>query len=370
MQTILISTPSISFHDAVSNDVWQLEEFLTRQGFNVYVYAEHAPERNDVHVISFEQASLLVRQESTIWIYHHSVFWHLGEVLWSHARCKVIFRYHNITPPEFFERYGETIATFATKQGLAQTKRLLDSKLICGFINDSQFNSQDLIALGADPKRSHVVAPLHKVNDFGAARVNEEMLKEISADDVNILFVGRFAPNKGHLHALDVVAHYIQLFGEKVKLHLAGNLGSIPKKYLHAIQARVAELEIGEQVKIWGGVDLNGFYTLMRHCHVFLLMSEHEGFCVPIVEAQNLGVPVIALDRTAVAETLGSDQLCFKDLDFDQIAAAVHTVAKNSEVRDFLVAAGKKNERRFEHQVLEKKFLEAMTQLGVFGDAL
>jgi len=105
--------------------------------------------------------------------------------------------------------------------------------------------------------------------------------------------------------------------------------------------------------------DLNTFY---RGSDIFLLMSEHEGFCVPVLEAQYHRLPVIALERSAVTNTVGDNQITFKEPDYRLFASAIRTVAQNKIFRYYLTDEGYKNYLKYEESVLCEKLLKIIRE--------
>lgn len=360
MPQILITTPSISLHDAVSNDVWMQERFLRRIGWDVYVYAEHAPASMRPRLVNLEKVSELITDAAVTWIHHHSVFWDKGNQLFRRAKCRIFLRYHNITPSVYFERYKEAIGAYATKQGIAQTQHFVSSGEVATYLGASWFNCEELIAMGAKPDRCIAIAPFHTLSDFDRAGSDEAAVAGLPKDKVQILFVGRVVPNKGHLHLLAVLDSYIEMYGPHVQLNILGNLRWAPKPYIEEIKTFVREKRLASFIRFWGSGSFDVLHTLYNSCDVFLVTSEHEGFCVPVIEAQFHRLPVVALDRTAVGETLGQNQLSFKELDYKRLAAAVHICAKDAEARNFLVEEGFKNQARFAIAHLEQQLLKAL----------
>jgi glycosyltransferase involved in cell wall biosynthesis len=101
-------------------------------------------------------------------------------------------------------------------------------------------------------------------------------------------------------------------------------------------------------------------HTYYKNCDVFLLLSHHEGFCVPIIESQSHSLPIVGLDRTASAETMGPDQLTFETEDPNEIATALHVVATHGDVRNFLKERGLANCKKYSEENVQKCYADLL----------
>jgi glycosyltransferase involved in cell wall biosynthesis len=104
-------------------------------------------------------------------------------------------------------------------------------------------------------------------------------------------------------------------------------------------------------------------YTYYKYSDIFLLMSEHEGFCVPILEAQFHDLPIISIGRTAVDDIIGPEQVVMDELNYLKIASAVSVVKNNKNYRKYLAMHGEKNLKRFEESSTDKKYINLIKVL-------
>jgi glycosyltransferase involved in cell wall biosynthesis len=138
-----------------------------------------------------------------------------------------------------------------------------------------------------------------------------------------LLFVGAFRPNKGHAKAVEVFADYLQRSGRPAHLHLVGSLDPRLSQYVNDIQDSACRLGVFDLVHIATSVNpsqLRAFYTL---ADLFLCVSAHEGFCVPLVEAMAFRVPIVAWNAAAVGETMGGIGTTVDDDDQAALAEAI-----------------------------------------------
>ena len=152
------------------------------------------------------------------------------------------------------------------------------------------------------------------------------------------LFVGRLAPNKCQHDLIKALAAYRRLYDPQARLHLVG--GSSSNAYRTALEAFVDHLDLGEAVFLHGGVSPGALVAHYRAADVFVCLSEHEGFCVPLLEAVHHRLPVVALAEAAVPETVEGAGVLLPAKEPARVAAAVHRVLGDPDLRAALVVAG------------------------------
>ncbi|MGO9341765.1 MAG: glycosyltransferase family 4 protein, partial [Acidimicrobiales bacterium] len=256
--------------------------------------------------------------------------------------------YHNLTPAHTYDRWEPQIAAdqrWARRQvaGLAARTSLA----IC----DSGYNAAELASYGY---AETVVCPvLVDLDRLGASRSPGER-------GASWLFVGRIAPHKSQHRLVQALAAHERLYGPGARLDLVGRPGSY--RYAEAVRRSARMVGLGGIVRMVGEVDDAQLGEHYRNADVFVSASVHEGFGVPIVEAMHHGVPVVALAASAVPETLDGAGLLVQSADAGTLAAAVHCVEEDQDLRARLVRAGTKraaelslkNTRTAMRQVLER----------------
>ncbi len=222
-----------------------------------------------------------------------------------------VLQYHNITPAHFFAGYDANIYRLATL-GRAELATLVGHVDLA--LGDSEYNRQELEALGFAPTGVLPIA-------VNTARITDAprrpALERVLADgQMNILFVGRIAPNKkieDHIRLAEYYKRYVDTY---YRFIFVGRTDAVPR-YYQTIRALMERYQMPSD-RFWftgpvPDVDLAAFY---RHASVYVSLSEHEGFCVPLVEAMAARVPVLAYGAAAVPETMGGAGCVFtpKDL--------------------------------------------------------
>jgi glycosyltransferase involved in cell wall biosynthesis len=174
------------------------------------------------------------------------------------------------------------------------------------------------------------------------------------------LFVGRLAPNKCAHDVIGAFACYRQLFDPRARLALVG----IPTSshYLAALVRLVAELELGDAVELAGSVPFEELLAQFAMADVFVCLSEHEGYCVPVVEAMELGLPVVAYAAAAVPETVGDAALLLDDKDPLAVAVAVGDLLADPARLDALRSAGRARAEALSLPRSSARFLELVHQ--------
>ncbi|MBR5066766.1 MAG: glycosyltransferase family 4 protein [Lachnospiraceae bacterium] len=352
---------TVANHDAIGNDI-EIISGILGENHESLVYAENKFNKR-VEYVSDELIDEYLQDEKTVVIYHHSVFWQNGFEKINSAKAKVIFRYHNITPEKFFELYCDSDYQQCFK-GRKQTLEFIKSKPDSFWFCDSTFNSYDLTGVPKD--KIKICAPFNKLEEWGKVVPNEEMLKDlVESTTKNILFVGRVVPNKGHLMLLDILRCYTDYYGKDIKLRIIGKFFDELEDYNDIVKSKIEEYGLKDNIEFIGEVNDSTLMTYYLGSDVMLVCSEHEGFCVPVTEAQFFGLPVIALAECAVPETIGKNQLLLSG-DIHEYAAAIKIITENEEYRKYLEEKGLDNYKdRFSFEKIKENFIKGLSEMGV-----
>jgi glycosyltransferase involved in cell wall biosynthesis len=356
--SISILLPALSAYDAIGNDVLAEYELLKKSGLDVNIFAEYY-EPQFSRLIADKKRIL----ETDALLYHHGVRWDFGESLLKNSSAPIkIMKYHNVTPSEFFSDYSPYLFELV-EEGRQQTNRLAQS--CTHFLADSVYNCEELLELGIPASKCKVVAPFAQVEELLSLQADLVSLeKRIRANRIHVLFVGRQAPNKGLHHFIRVADAFSRLFGKKACFTWIGGRDTTLVRYYQEIEDYLHEKSLQDIVLFPGKIPASHLKAYYLSSNVFLSVSEHEGFCVPIIEAQALGVPVIALGRTAVTGTIGEGQLVLEDLDYDKFAAAIAVLFNNPYYNNYVSTHGKKNYlEHFSKEVLQENFLKTLEEV-------
>jgi glycosyltransferase involved in cell wall biosynthesis len=249
---------------------------------------------------------------------------------------KLMLAYHNITPAEHFAEVDPTFALYLSNAREELPHLLAHAGKV---VADSEFNAAELRALGRDdvsvvPPPLNLDRLLHTPPD----PVFEEAIRRRAPGGV-VLFVGQLLPHKRP--DLLLGAHHLLTTNHSADttLVLAGSARNL--RYRSAVHAYAHELAL-ENVWITGELTDAQLSALYRQADVFVTPSEHEGFCVPLIEAMSFDLPIVARDFGAVAETAGDAALVLPaDSGARELAEAIHLVLTDEAWRDHLVERGR-----------------------------
>jgi L-malate glycosyltransferase len=272
-------------------------------------------------------------------------------------RSRRVLLHHNITPPEYFVGYDPEMARICAL-GRAELGTLA-GRVDLG-LADSEFNRRELEALGF--ARTGVL-PIYL--DFRRYRERPSpVLGGVLGDGcTNLLFVGRVAPNKRHDDLIRLAAYWKRFISPDVRLVLVGKL---PRRrhYFDALQAFFYELGFtAGEVVFTGHLDHDDLLACYASADVFVSMSEHEGFGVPLVEAMLMGVPVLAYSSTAVPDTLGGAGLQFTEKDLAGVGEAGHLLATDDALRRSVLAGQERRLAAFAPAAVEsalRRYVESL----------
>ena len=244
-----------------------------------------------------------------------------------------VLQYHNITPPHFFADYAPHIYRLAMlgRQELATLVGHVDLAL-----GDSGYNRDELDALGFAPTGVMPVAvDLERIT----AAPRRPALEKVLADGlVNFLFVGRIAPNKKIEDHIRLAEHYKRYVDSRYRFIFVGRTDAVPSYYA-TVRALMERYRMPAD-RFWftgpvPNADLAAFY---RYSSVYVSLSEHEGFCVPLLEAMAAGVPVLAYGAAAVPETMGGAGIVFTPKDLEYAAELMGRLTYDDRLRADIIA--------------------------------
>jgi len=239
-----------------------------------------------------------------------------------------ILQYHNITPAAFFAPYDPQLFRLAAlgRRELATLAGHVDLAL-----GDSDFNRRELEGLGFT--RTGVLPIAVNTERITAAPPRPALERILRDGLINVLFVGRIVPNKkieDHIRLAEIYKRYVDSY---YRFIFVGRYDGVPR-YYDQVRALIAEYDmLPDRFWFTGPVpdeDLAAFY---RWADAYVSLSEHEGFCVPLVEAMAADVPVVAYAAGAVPETLGGAGLLFAPKDLELAAELLGSVVYDRGVR-------------------------------------
>lgn len=350
--------PDFVAHDAISDHVRQLHAALARAGHDVSIHAAHVERRLRGEAERWAPGS---PPPAGVAIYHASTGSPLAGWLRGHAAAggRLVVDYHNITPSRYFARWDPPAAA-RCRAGRAELCSLAAHAELA--LADSGFNRDELLDAGyARVEVCPLLVDLDGFGDRAAPALLGRPGPESALEGTSWLFVGRLAPNKCQHDLVAAFALYRRLYDPAARLTLIGSTSSA--LYQRALGALCRDLAVEEAVSFAAGVSHDELLARFRAADVLVCLSEHEGFCVPLLEAMVVGTPVVAFAAAAVPETLGGAAVMLADKDPVVVAGAVAGLLSDPERRESLVGMGRSRAEAFGLGASSSRWLEALEGL-------
>jgi glycosyltransferase involved in cell wall biosynthesis len=327
--------PGFLYGDAVGNQAAHIRHLLRSWGYRSQVYAQFRDQRLDdpgLHYRRYDDDP-----QDTV-LFHYSIGSPVTQFV-RDLKARVVVYYHNVTPAGFLRGYNEPLADLLEqgRQDLALFKGAPFA------LAASEYNRQEMLEMGF--RRVEVLPyfvtfeALHASAESPAGRAVAAHLQDGA---VNLLFVGRLVPNKCQADLIRAFNAYHHLVNPNSRLVLVGSDANAPG-YRLELEAMAAALGLAEHVHLPGPIGpregLGGYY---QAADLFVCLSEHEGFCIPLLEAMAFDVPVLAYRATGVPYALGGAGLLVDAKRYDQIAELIDVVIRDESLRR-RIAAGQRH---------------------------
>ncbi|MBM3781529.1 MAG: glycosyltransferase family 4 protein [Acidobacteria bacterium] len=320
---------TLGYGDAIGNEVLGIRRVLQAAGYESEIFCETADSRLESLTVDYRDLPDASHPDHIL-LHHFSLGSKASRIAYA-LPDRMALIYHNITPPEYFIDVHPPLVElcYLGRRELGLYARRCDLGL-----GDSDYNRQELEALGF-PRTD--VLPV--VPDFSHLDSAPDVMQASSFDDgwVNVMFVGRVIPNKKIEDVIRFFHAYKTYFNPRSRLLLVGAHSGF-ERYLSMLLSMTASLGVCD-VHFLGHVsnaELVAYYEL---ADVFLCASEHEGFCVPLVESFHMGVPVLAYAATAIPSTMDGAGVLYTDKDPMRVAALIDQIASNDALASRIVDA-------------------------------
>jgi len=339
--------------DAMSNNALLLDHTFKSAGINSRIYAINIEKELKKDVFIFKKLPKLNKND--IIIYHLCETTEINICI-KKINCKKIVIYHNTTPGRYFKQYLPELCQH-------QYKSILDiqslNKSFNWCIADSEFNKNDLVNLGYDEKKITVVPVYINFNDYKQLP-DKNIIEKYKDGYTNILFVGRITPNKKHEDIIRAFAYYKKHVNDKSRLILIGS--SIGEVYIEILKDYIKENEL-KDVIFTGKIpflEILGFYCI---ADIFLCMSEHEGFCVPLVEAMIFDVPIIAYNSTAIPYTLNGSGILIDDKNPVLVSKIINCITNDNNIKQEIIEKQRERLKDFDELKIFKQILDIINHV-------
>jgi glycosyltransferase involved in cell wall biosynthesis len=317
---------TLGYGDAIGHEVIGIQRVLRNAGFASDIFVETADPRLEDLTRDYRELIDASREDNLL-LHHFSIGSKASRTAYA-LPDRMALVYHNITPPEYFASVHRTLARQCFR-GRREIHAYVDRCDLA--MGDSEFNRQDLESLGF-PR----TAVLPVVPDFSHLDGEPDRFVAQQFDDewTNIVFVGRVIANK-KIEDLIRFFHAYQTINPRSRLIIVG-VFSLFERYFAALTHMMDALDL-THVHFAGHVSDAELVAYYEIADLFLCASEHEGFCVPLVEAFYKEVPVLAYAATAVPATMDGAGVLFDRKDPYHVAAMMDAILSDSVLRDAIV---------------------------------
>lgn len=331
--------------DAISTEAVCIRDLCRGLGMESEIFVERARTAPDMAAESVDLAGFDGRACDVV-IFHYSISSPAEERFLASSARKILV-YHNITPAEFFDPFDSAIAA----QLRGARARLVEMAQKSDEVwTVSEFNAVELREAGI---RNVKVFPLI----FNAACVDTGGYT-VSKDLTNILFVGRMAPNKCVEDLITAFAWYHYGINRRSRLFLVGSDRTCPS-YFTMLQLYARELDLSN-VCFQRFVAPNQLPAFYKSADLYVCTSRHEGYCLPLVEAMNAGVPVIARNAGGMPEAMGGAGILYDDLKAEEMAVLFHKVIRDPPLRSMVLESQSKRMSSLRARVVKDEFMQLM----------
>jgi len=342
--------PTIAYGDAVGNDCFELQRLYWSRGVRSDLFAAEAKPEVRQFVQPWRDLEKLPTAGTSLQV-HISMG---NDALWDVAKLphrKTVI-YHNITPAHYFEGLNEHARRYSEigREQLAEFAKVSELG-----IADSEYNRKELLRLGF---AKTAVVPI--MVDWSAFDVepDPDVLRQLSDERTDILAVGQILPQK----AVDKVVAAFARYRESdpmARLWLVGS-HAMSEGYLAQVRDAIRTHGLDGAATLTGSVPMPALVAYYQGATALITLSEHEGFCVPLLEAMRSGLPVVASDAGAIPGTLGDAGILLSDTGPDAVAAALERAVHDAALRKDLVARGRRHLAEFTSEAVADDLARAL----------
>jgi L-malate glycosyltransferase len=320
---------TLGYGDAIGHEVLGIQRVLRRAGFESEIFVETADPRLEDLTIDYRDLVGAVAPTDLL-IHHFSIGSRASRTAYA-LPGRMALVYHNITPPEYFIGVHSDLVKLCFRGRRELTAYTSRCELALG---DSEYNREELETLGF---RITGVLPVVPGFEHLAGPPDRIMAADFDDGWTNVVFVGRVIPNKRFEDVIRAFHAYRTRHNPRSRLLLIGSYSGF-ERYLAMLQALIARLGTPE-VHFLGHVSNEELTALYDIADLFLCASEHEGFCVPIVEAFDKQIPVLAYAATAVPATMDGGGVLYDTKDAFEIARLMDAILDDVRIADAVVAS-------------------------------
>lgn len=339
--------------DAITDQALLMRRWLRDLGFESEIYAWHMHRSmgEEIHPMSTYH-----RARGEAWgIYHHSIGSDVPDFL-VRQDLRLILVYHNITPPEFFEG-SDPLRAHLARLGMRQLEMLRPKTELALAV--SGYNEAELKQAGFERT---AVQPICLRTERYDTPPNEPLAAGLAHPRPRLLFIGRMAPNKRQEDLVKLL-YCLRRIRPEAHLYLIGDPWEVG--YDRWVEQLAGELGIGSGMTLVGKVSQEDMVTYLRAADVYVSMSEHEGFGVPLIESMYLGLPVVAYGAAAVPETMADAGVLFYRKEYEPLAELIDRLLADDDLRGRLIERQRARAETFLEPQALRQFITQLEKVGL-----
>lgn len=346
---------SLASGDAISDEMLEIRGVLREAGYESDIFVHGYDPATAKHIRDYREYKTVSSPDNVV-LFHFSIGSPVSKMAFRVPDRKIMI-YHNITPHEYFLDNHRILARecYRGRLELGLFKDKVDLAL-----GDSDFNRRELEAAGYAPTG---VLPILMSFEKFRGRADPVVTRLLAERKTTILFVGRVIPNKKPEDVLKVFHFYQKVFNPEARLILAGDYRG-QDRYVAALQDFIGRHGL-KDVLLTGHTTFPELLAYYRAADVYLSQSEHEGFGVPLLEAFQQKIPVVAFAAGAVEETMNGGGILLRRKDFAGTAALIDKIASDAAFRSRIVAGQLEALRKYDRPQVARILLDHVA--GVLG---
>jgi glycosyltransferase involved in cell wall biosynthesis len=342
---------TLSYGDAISTEVLALQRVLRSLGYESEIFAIHEHPLLEGRSIPY---TAIAEQECADIILHYSLGSPLNPLYASWMKGRRTLVYHNITPATWYRSINQRVAD-DIDAGLRDLPELC--RVSEAIWADSPYNAGEIGAYGF---RAEVLELLVDPARWDGPR-NEGIYSSVKGSSgTQVLHVGRLAPNKCLEDVIKAFYFLVKYIDQEARLRLVG-IDTDTELYSFSLRELANHLGIGYAVEFVGPLSDSEVRAMYEASDVYVCMSEHEGFCLPLIEAMHFGLPVVAFAAGAVPDTLGSGGVLVREKKHAEIGQLIADIAAPGELREHLIKNGRERVGYFSFERFAARVHELLT---------
>ncbi len=350
---VLQFVDGLKYGDATGNFVIAISQILDALGIENIIFTSVTDKEIKQATIRMD-SHITINNEDLI-ISHYTGF--------SRSINRLIFKdtsklllYHNITPAKFFKNWSYRSYLYC-KAGRSQLEVL--PNIFDMAVSESTYNCDELKKAGFS--KCFLLPIVVDKDSLLKHSYDTGIVKKYSDGFTNMVFVGRVVPNKKIEDLISVFESYQRTFNQHSRLIVVGATNEVPAYYDYLLNI-VQQKALGDSILFTGKVSTETLFAWYRCANIFVTMSEHEGFCIPLVESMVFKIPVVAYSTGAVPEILGDGGVLINHKDTPAIAKAINDIMSDKQYLSNLRIRQEKNIERFSHDKF-KEILQSILKI-------